>query len=137
MAFIPYKGRFKTIYLGMTTSTVVSRYAVASVSSGLLIAATSSTTALSHLGVFAKAIVAADSDYASARKVGVIVPLEKNCEWLADVTATLLSTDSGAEVDFTDSLNINRGASSVDTCMIRDFISTTKCTCVLKLQASY
>jgi hypothetical protein len=58
--------------------------------------------------------------------VPVEVPLEKNVLWLADVTATLASTDMGAECDLTDALTVNRGASSVDAVIIAGFISATK-----------
>lgn len=127
MAFIRYKGKTKTVWLPITASTVITKGAVVSWASGLLIAATSSTTALSHAGVIKRTIASTDSDYAtSARLVPVEVPVEKNVIWTADFTATLVTTDLGAEVDFTDSLTVNRGASSVDTCIIQEFISTTK-----------
>lgn len=126
MAFTRYKGKTKTVWLPVTTSTVITKGAVVSWASGLLIAATSSTTALSHAGVIRKTIAATDSDYATARLVAVEVPVEKNVIWTADFTTTLVTTDLGAEVDFTDSLTVNRGASSVDTCIIQEYISATK-----------
>jgi len=141
MAFIPYKGTFKTIQVPVKVSTAISKYAIVSVltsgDAGTVGPATSSTTNLSHIGVSAKAIASTDADYATARKIPVIVPTQKNCEWLSDVTATLVAADVGLEVDLTDSLTLNRGASSVDVAMVRDFISTTKCTAVLKLCGSY
>lgn len=127
MAFIKYKGKTKTEWLPVTASTAITKNAIVSWASGLLVAATSSTTALSHAGVIARTIASTDADYAtSARLVPVIVPLEKNVWWLADFTATLATTDVGAEVDLTDSLTVNRAASSIDACIIRGFVSTTK-----------
>lgn len=111
----------------MTASTAITKGAIVSWASGLLIPATSSTTALSHVGVIKRTIASTDTDYAtSARLVPVEVPLEKNVIWLADFTTTLLSTDVGAEVDLTDSLTVNRGASSIDACIIAGYISATK-----------
>lgn len=127
MAFIRYKGKTKTEWLPVTASTAITKGAIVSWSSGLLIAATSSTTALSHAGVIKRTIASTDADYAtSARLVPVEVPIEKNVWWLADVTATLVSTDAGGEFDLTDSLTVNRGASSVDAVIMKGFISTTK-----------
>lgn len=124
--FIRYKGKTKTEWLPVTTSTAISKGAIVSWSSGLLIAATSSTTALSHAGVIKRAIASTDTDYASSRLVPVEVPVEKNVWWLADVTATLATTDNGGEFDLTDSLTVNRGASSVDAVIMKGFVSTTK-----------
>lgn len=136
MAFTRYKGKTKTMWLPMTASTVATKGDVMSWSSGQLIVATSSTTALSHAGVIKKTILATDADYATAgRLVPVEVPIEKNVVWLADFTATLLLTDWGSEVDFTDGRTVNRGASSVDTCIIAGFISTTKGYVTLNLNA--
>ena len=126
MAFIKYKGKTVTRWLPVTTSTAITKGSIVSWSSGLLIAATSSTTALSHAGVIKKTIASTDSDYATARLVPVEVPVEKNVIWLADFTTTLVTTDIGAEVDLTDALTVNRGASSVDACIIAGYISATK-----------
>lgn len=127
MAFIKYKGKTKTEWLPVTASTVMTKGDIVSWASGLLIRATSSTTALSHAGVAKKTIVSTDSDYAtSARLIPIEVPLEKNVWWLADFTATLLSTDVGAEIDLTDAQTANRGASSVDAAIIKGYISATK-----------
>lgn len=126
MAFIRYKGKTKTMWLPVTTSTAITKGSIVSWSLGLLIAATSSTTALSHAGVIKKTIASTDSDYATARLVPVEVPVEKNVVWLADFTTTLLTTDIGAEVDLTDALTVNRGASSIDACIITGYISATK-----------
>jgi len=127
MAFIKFKGRTKTEWLPVTASTVMTRGDIVSWASGLLIRATSSTTALSHAGVVKKSIVAADADYAtSARLIPVEVPLDKNVWWLSDVTATLLTTDVGGEFDLTDAQNVNRGASTIDAVICKGFISTVK-----------
>jgi hypothetical protein len=127
MAFIKYKGKTKTVWLPVTASTVMTKGDILSWSSGLLIRATSSTTALSHVGIAKKTILATDTDYAtSARLIPVEVPMQKNVIWLADVTTTLVVGDIGAEVDLTDAQTVNRGASSVDAVIIAGFISATK-----------
>lgn len=135
--FTPYKGKWKTVWLPVTTSTAISKGAIVSFSSGYLIAATSSTTALSHAGILKKAIASTDTDYATARKVAVWVPMEKNCEMKGDVTSGLVAADVGLEVDLTDSLTINRGATSIKVAMVKDVISTTLGTFIPKFCGSY
>lgn len=136
MAFKVYKGKTKTIWLPVTASTVLAKDSIVSESSGYLIAATSSTAALSHIGVTPKAVVATDADYALARLHPVIVPMEKNVEWLGDVTSGLVAADVGLLVDLTDSATINRGASTYDVAMVRKVITSTKGIFVLNLQGS-
>lgn len=137
MAFKVSSGRTKIVYLPVTVSTAFSKNAIVSYASGELIPATSSTTALSHVGVIAKAIASTDSDYATPRLVPVIVPVEKNVVWEGDVTSGLVAADVGLEVDLTDSLVINRGASTVDAAMCVGRISATKGLFILKLNGSY
>lgn len=135
MAFRVYRGKTKIMWLPVTPSTAITKGAIVSWSSGKLIAATSSTTALSHAGVIAKTIASTDADYANDRLVPVEVPLDKNVEWTADFTTTLLATDVGAEVDLTDSLTVNRGASSIDACIITAYLSATLGRVTLNLNA--
>jgi len=133
MAFTRHKGKTKTIYVPVTTSTVFAKGDLVSYSSGYIIKATSSTTALSHVGVIKKTIAATDADYATVRKVPVEVPLEKNVEWIADVTSGLVASDVGLLVDLTDAATIDRAASTVDAAQVRSVISSTKGTFVLNL----
>lgn len=134
--FIRYKGKTKLLNVPVTTSTAFSNGALVSYASGLIIPATATTTALSHVGVIRKAIASTDADYATARSVPVEVPLEKNVEWLAD-TASAVATDIGNEVDLTDSLTINRGATAIKVAMIRGLKSASQVYVVLKLHNSY
>ena len=138
MAFIRNKGKTKVVFLPVTASTVIGKGALVTFSSGLLIAATSSTVPGALEGVLVKAIAATDSDYAtSGRLVAVEVPVEKHVVWESDVTATLATTDIGAEVDLTDSNNVNRGASSIKIAKCVGFISTVKGLFYLKFGGSY
>lgn len=137
MAFKLRTGKTKTMYLPVTTSTVLLKDSLVAFSSGLLIAATSSTAAVDHVGVVLKAIAAADSDYATARTIAVQVPVERYTEWEADITTTAVATDIGAEVDLTDSATVNRGASSIKVARMTKFISATKGIFVIKFWGSY
>ena len=131
--FIRKQGKTKTMYYGVTTSTAIAQGALVAFSSGLLIAATSSIAGNLMPGVLKKAIAATDADYASARLVGVEVPVEKNVVWEADVTATLVAADVGLYCDLTDSLTVNRGASTYDIAQVTKFLTTTKAEVVLNI----
>jgi len=125
--FIKIKGKSKIAYLPMTASTAVSNGALAAWSSGTLIPATSTTASYNIAGVFRKTIAATDSDYTVAgRLVPVEVPLEKNCLYEADVTSGLVAGDKGAYCDMTNSLTVNRAASTYDVVKCEKVISGTK-----------
>jgi hypothetical protein len=137
MAFIAKSGRMKEIWLPVTPSTALAKNSIVAFSSGKLIAATSSTAAVDHVGIIERAIASTDSDYASDRLVAIKVPTERHCLFEADVTATLVVTDVGAEVDLTDASTVNRGAGSVDAVKIIKFISTTKALVWIKFNGAY
>lgn len=114
------------MWLPVTASTAIAAGALVAFSSGKLIAATSTTAGSAIAGVLRKAIAATDSDYASERLVAVEVPVEKNVVWEADVTSGLVAADIGLYQDLTDSVTVNRGASTYDIAQCVKVISTTK-----------
>jgi hypothetical protein len=124
MSFIVRKGKTRIEWLPVTTSTALSANSIVSFTSGLLVAATSSTAASAVIGVLVKAIVSGDSDYATARLVPVRVPVEKNVVWEA-TTASAVATDIGTIADLTDAVTVNRGASSVNVFRILEVPSGT------------
>jgi hypothetical protein len=124
--FVKVSGKTKLAYYPVTVSTIMAEGDIVSLSSGYLIKATSSTAALSHVGVVRKTITAADADYAVARLVPVEVPLEKNVIWEAPVTSGLVAADVGLLVDLTDAGTINRAASTYDVAQVTKVITSTK-----------
>ena len=118
------KGKTKFMFLPVTTSTAFTAGDLVTATSGLLTAATSSTTAVLLIGVIRHTIASTDSDYATSRLVEVEVPVEKNTEWEC-VTASLVAGDLLAEVDLTDAHTVNRGASSVKVAKPTKVISAT------------
>jgi hypothetical protein len=125
--FILKGGKVKTILMPVTGTTAIAQGALVTFSSGKLIAATSSTATNLIVGVLKKAIAATDADYTTdGRLVEVIVPVEKNTEWEFDCGATLVAGDLGTLADLTDSVTVNRGASSIKVVRITKVISTTK-----------
>ena len=120
------KGRTKLEHLPVTTSTAFGKNKLVAWSSGLLIEATSSSKRDAIVGLIERAIVSTDSDYASARKVAIRVPLDKNVLMVADVTSGLVAADLGLFVDITDNDTVNRGASSIDVFQVEKVISLTE-----------
>lgn len=137
MTFIVHKGKMKTMWLPVTPSTDLAKDTLVTFTSGKLVAATSSTAAVDIIGILNKEIATTDTDYASDRLVPVLVPLEKNVEYEADVTSGLVVTDIGAEFDLTDAATVNRGAGSVDVVKPVKVLSTTKGIFLVKINGSY
>jgi hypothetical protein len=133
MAFRKVSGKTKIVYLPVTTSTAIAKGSIVSFSSGYLIAATSSTAAVTHAGVLAKTIAATDADYAVARSVPVEVPVEKGVVWEGPVTSGLVAADVGLLVDLTDAGTIDRSASTIDAAQVVKVLSTTKGHFILNL----
>ena len=131
--FIKKRGKTKFMWLPVTVSTTFSEGGLVSWDSGYLIETTNTAAGLSAVGVIRHAITATDDDYATARSVEVEVPVEKNVEWEADVTATLVVADRGLLCDLTDNLTVNRGASTYDIVQVTRFISTTKADVILNI----
>lgn len=137
MAFYAIAGKTKEIQLPVTPSTAISEGALLTFTTGKLVAAGAATAAVDIVGVLKKAIAATDSDYASDRLVSVLVPVENNVVFEADVTSGLVVTDVGGEFDLTSSTHVNRGASSVDVVKCLGVISSTKGLFLVKLNGSY
>lgn len=127
------QGKTKFLWLPVTVSTTFSAGGIVAWSSGYLIEATSTTAVSTHVGVIRHAIVATDSNYATARLVEVEVPVENYVIWEADVTATLVVADRGLYCDLTNNLTVNRAASTYDAVQIIRYISTTKADVILNL----
>ena len=137
MTFILKKGKVKELDRPVTTSTVLTANTLVTYVSGLLVAATSSTAAADIVGVVMKTIATTDSDYATARNIKILVPVERHTEWEADVTSGLVATDIGSEVDLTDAATVNRAASAIKAVRVQSVISTTKGRFFVKFNGSY
>lgn len=136
MSFILRQGKTKTMLLPVTTSTALTKDTLVTFSSGLLIAATSSTAAADIVGVVRKTIASTDSDYATARLIPVDVPVERYTVW-EGTTASAVSTDIGIETDLTDAGTVNRGATSVKAVRMNKLLSATRGLFWIKFMGSY
>ncbi len=120
--FLQISGGCRVEWFPKTASTALSNGALVTLSSGQLIAAT--TTSVKHVGVLIKAIASGDSDYASATSVPVLVP-EPDSLFIADA-ASLTAALVGTTMDLTDSVTVNGAADSHHAVTLITYISATK-----------
>lgn len=108
MAFKLVKGKCRVEWLDVTVSTALSANSLVEWTSGYLAAADDNETADLIAGVLMKAIASTDSDYATARKVAVLVPIERHTVWEADTADTyVIATHQGVECGIIDSTNVD------------------------------
>ena len=133
MSFIVKKGKTKIIEVPWTTGQTTSKDALVCWSVGYGIPCTSSTTSGATIGVAVKAVTSATDIYTTQGNLQVRVPVDKNVEWAATVTATLVVADLGLHCDLTDASTISRASGTLDIVQISKFISTTKWWCKLNI----
>lgn len=132
MAFTRHKGKTVTRWLPVTTSTTFTKGDIVAWSSGLLIKATTTSAAKTHVGVIKKTIASTDSDYATARLVPIEVPLEKMVEWRSTGVA-LVATENGLWQDLLTAGTVDRAGSTYDAVQQKGIISATEGIFVLNL----
>lgn len=137
MAFKKYKGRTKTEWFPVTTSTALVKNTLVEFTSGLIAAADADETAGGVRGVLAKDITATDTDYATSRKVPVLVPMDKHVVWEADGTGTFVATDIGVEYGISDSATVDKAETTTVHFLMTEFLSATKVRGYLKVNGSY
>ena len=133
MAFIKHKGKTVTRWLPVTTSTTFTKGDIAAWSSGLLVKGTTTSAAKTHVGIIQKTIAATDADYAVARLVPVLVPVERMVEWRAPATA-IVAADIGLWLDLGSAGAVGSTASSTyDAVQVKGVISATEGIFILNL----
>jgi hypothetical protein len=102
---------------------------------GYFVAATNATTKV--CGIIQKTVATTDSDYASNTAVPVLVPATGNVEVIATTTGTAVATDVGGRYDLSDSVTVNRAASTVGRVLMTEFISATSAVYELLIPGVY
>lgn len=125
MAFKRYRGKTKIMYFPRPASQAFTEGALVYFNgSGQVIPA--DATSGMHVGVIREAVAATDDDYATADVlVAVEVPVERWVEWEVD-TSSAVADDIGNEIDLTDSVTANRGASAKDALLVTGYKSASK-----------
>lgn len=138
MSFRVYKGKTKIEYLPVTTSLALVKDTLVEGTSGLLAAADDNEEGAAILGVLVKTIATTDSDYATARRVGVRVPVERHVVWEADATGfTVGSTNELVEYGISDSGTVDQTNTTNDAFLVTEVLSATKVRGYLKINGAY
>jgi len=125
MSFKLHKGKTKIMYFPRPASQAFLQGALVYFNgSGQVIPADATSGA--HVGVIKSAVVATDDNYATADvMVPIEVPMERWVEWSV-LTASAVADDIGNEIDLTDSVTANRGASAKDALLVTGYVSATE-----------
>ena len=135
MAFKHVKGKTRIEWLPVTVSTVLAQDSLVEWTSGYLAAADDNDTDIA--GVLVKAIAATDADYATARLVGVRIPVERHVVWEADTADTYVqATHAGVECGIVDASNLDLDDTTNDVFKVIGG-SGTKIRGYLKVNGSY
>lgn len=138
MSFRVFKGKTKIEYLPVTTSLALTKDTLVEMTSGRVAAADDNEEGADIRGVLVKTIASTDSDYASARRVGVRVPVEKHVVWEADATGfTAGGTDEGVEYGISDSGTVDQTNTTNDAFLVTEVLSATKVRGYLKINGAY
>lgn len=130
------KGKTKRVWLPVTTSTALSKDTLVEITSGLVAGADDNDTALA--GVLGKTIASTDADYATARRVPVIVPVEKHVIWEIDTGGSFAAgTDEGLEFGISDSGTLDHSDTTNKVFLVTKVVSATKVQGYLKINQSY
>lgn len=106
MAFIKVRGKTKVEWLDVTVSTAFTKNTLVEWTSGYIAVADDNDTDVA--GVILKTIASTDDDYATERKVPVLVPIEKHVVWEADTADTFVqASHAGVEVGIVDAANLD------------------------------
>lgn len=137
MSFIKNKGKTKTEWFPVTTSTALTKGQLVEFTSGLIAGADADETAGGVRGVMGKTIASTDADYASSRKVPVLVPIERHVVWEATGTGTFVATDIGVEYGISDANTVDKAETSTVHFLVTEFLSATLVRGYLKVNGSY
>lgn len=135
MAFRHIKGKVRREWLDVTVSTALAKGTLVEWTSGYLAAADDNDTDVA--GVLDITIAATDDDYATARKVPVLVPAERHVVWEADTADTFVqATHCGVECGIVDSANVDLDDTTNDVFRVISG-SGTKVRGYLKVNGAY
>jgi hypothetical protein len=119
------KGKTAIKHYPRTASTTFTAGNMVRLASGLVATATASST--KHLGIGLEDVASTDSDFATdAVLYAVEVPLEPTCEFEADVTNTLVTTNLGSQFDLSNSTTVNRSGTTSKVVTCKGYISASK-----------
>ena len=130
------KGKVKRVWYPVHTSTAFDKDSLVEIASALVDPADDNDTALA--GVIDKAIASTDSDYATSRSVGILVPMERHTVWEIDTGGSFAAgTDEGLEFGISDSGTLDHSDTTNKVFLVTQVLSATKVRGYLKINGSY
>lgn len=134
--FRVYRGKVKNVWLPVTTSTAFTKGAAVEMTSGLVALADDNDTSIA--GVINKTIASTDSDYATARRVPVTVPVERHVIWECNaLTGTFSASDVGGEYGISDQNTLDQADTTNKVFLVTEFVSTSLVRGYFKINGSY
>lgn len=90
-----------------------------------------------HIGIHLQSVASTDSDFADNTEVAIEVPLSPECEFIADVTGTLATTDILSSFDLSDASTVNKAGTTYGVVACKGFVSSSKGRFSLNSNISY
>ncbi len=135
MAIKIYKGKVKTEWLPVTVSTAFTKNTLVKMTSGYVAVADDNDTALA--GIIQKTIASTDSDYATARKVGVTVPRERHVIYDFTGQSGFAASNIGGEFGISDAGTLDVSDTTNKVFLMTEYIDPTHVRGYLKINGSY
>lgn len=107
-----------------TASTTFTKQSLVYSVSGYILPADS--TSGNHVGICLEDVASTDADFATSAAILIETPMDKQCEFEADVTGTLTAALVGTYMDLSTALLVNQGATSKNVVVCTKFITSTK-----------
>lgn len=124
------------VWLPVHTSTAFTKDTIVEIASALVDPADDNDTALA--GVIPSAIASTDANYATARKVGILVPVERHVVWEIDTGGSFAAgTDEGGEFGISDAGTLDHSDTTNKVFLVTQVVSATKVRGYLKVNGSY
>lgn len=118
------KGKTRIREYPRTASTTFTADSLVYWVSGLV--APADSTSGNHIGICLEDVASTDSDFATAAVlIKVEVPTDKQCEFQATVTGTLVTTSVGVTYDLSTALVVDQGNTSKNVVTCTKFITST------------
>lgn len=125
MSFIPSKGKWHLEFWPKKASTAYTKdcLVIKTAGAGTVEAAVAGSGDI--LGINIKTIASTDLDYAANTLIPILVPNSITCEMYGTVTGTLATTDPGTKFDLSDSVTVDKAATTTKILLCKKFISAT------------
>ena len=135
MPILVYKGKVKTEWLPVTVSTAFTKNTLVEMTSGYVGVADDNDTALA--GIIKKTIASTDADYASARRVPVIVPVERHVVYDVTGQTGFAASNIGGEFGISAAGTLDVSDTTNKVFLMTEYVDATHVRGYFKINGSY